>query len=234
MIDNKKKPEISMTAGLIALLPIMFIAGLFVGYQLWATPNIETAQAAGVAERYDIPIFKDDAVMGSKDAPVVIVEFSDYQCPYCRQYHNETFGKILSEYGDVVFYVYKDLPLNRSIRKPNRPPMPPTAPPEQDKFWAYHNLLFGNQAGFGFDAYITYANSLELDMPTFVECLEEGRYLDTVDQDIQVLVDLNAPISTPTFFVNGQYIAGAQPFSEFARLIEAELEELGPISVEHG
>ncbi|MFN2143698.1 MAG: DsbA family protein [Anaerolineales bacterium] len=224
MIDNKKKQGIPMTAGLIALLPVMFIAGLFVGYQLWATPNIETAQAAGVAERYNIPIFADDAVMGSKDAPITIVEFSDYQCPYCRQYHNETFGKILSEYGDVVYYVFKDLPLE-SLHPEAKPAANAAhCAAEQDQFWAYHNLLFGNQAGFGFDAYITYANSLDLDMPAFVDCLEEGRYLDTIDLDVQILVDLNAPLSTPTFFVNGQYLAGAQPFSEFARLIDAELE----------
>jgi protein-disulfide isomerase len=224
MDTNKKKPGITQTAGLIALLPVMFIAGLFVGYQLWATPNVESAQAAGVAERYDIPIYEDDAVIGSKDAPITIVEFSDYQCPYCRSYHNETFGKIISEYGDVIYYVYKDLPLE-SLHPEAKPAANAAhCAAEQDQFWAYHNLLFSNQAGFGFDAYITYANSLDMDMTSFVECLEEGRYLESVDRDIQILTDINAPLSTPTFFVNGQYMAGAQPFSEFARLIEAELE----------
>ncbi|MBN2045393.1 MAG: DsbA family protein [Anaerolineales bacterium] len=224
MSRNKKKSTFTSTAALMALLPVMFLAGLFVGYQVWATPTIEVSAAADTAaQKFDIPIYEDDAVLGSADTPVTIIEFSDYQCPYCRQYHNETFDRILAEYGDVVQYVYKDLPLEQL--HPEAVPAANAAhcAGEQDSFWEYHDLLFSNQQGFGFDAYIAYANSLELDMPAFVECLEENRYLDTIDRDIQILVNLNAPLSTPTFFINGQYLAGAQPFSEFARLIEAEL-----------
>lgn len=223
MTDNKKKPGFSLTAGLIALLPVMFIFGLFIGFQLWGTPNVEADQAAGATDRYDIPIYEDDAILGSENAPVTIVEFSDYQCPFCQQYHNETFGRIISEYGDVVRYVYKDLPLEQLHPEAKPAANAAHCAGEQDEFWSFHNLLFSNQVGFGYDAYAAYANALELDMTPFLECLEEGRYLDSVDRDVQILLDLNAPISTPTFFINGQYIAGAQPFSEFARLIEAEL-----------
>ena len=93
---------------------------------MWGLPR-----RAGTPERYDIPIYEDDGIMGSEDAPVTIVEFSDYQCPYCRSYHNETFGKIISEYGDVIRYVYKDLPLESSTQRPNRLQMPPTVPPSR-------------------------------------------------------------------------------------------------------
>jgi protein-disulfide isomerase len=223
---KSKQPAFSTTAALVALLPVMFLAGLFVGYQVWSVPIVDVTPVAADAgsQRVEIPIYADDAVLGSSDAPVTIVEFSDYQCPYCRSYHNETFKRILAEYGDVIQYVYKDLPLEQI--HPEAAPAANAAhcAGEQDAFWNYHDLLFSNQQGFGFDAYITYANALELDMPAFITCLEENRYLDTISADIQILVDLGAPISTPTFFINGQYLAGAQPFSEFARLIEAELQ----------
>lgn len=223
-IEKRKKNAFNLTAALMAGLPLAFIAGLFVGYQLWAAPNVEADLSANTPQRYEIPIAADDPVIGSEDAPVTIIEFSDYECPYCRSYHEDTFDQILSAYGDQIRYVFKDLPLN-SIH-PNASPAANAAhcAQEQDAFWEYHDLLFSMQAGLNRDAYLTYAGFLNLDLPAFEDCLDEGRYLDVVNEDINVLVQINAPISTPTFFINGQYLAGAQPFSEFARLIEAELE----------
>jgi protein-disulfide isomerase len=225
---NTKKPRSNtLISLLVAAMPLMFIVGLFVGYQLWANPNVQADQAANaVAERYEIPIYDDDPVLGNPEAPVTIIEFSDYECPYCRSYHQETFGEILINYGDVVRYVFKDLPLS-SIH-PNAAPAANAAhcAQEQDAFWEFHGLLFSNQLGFGEESYLAYAQSISLDIDSFEDCLSEGRYLDIVNQDITILTRINAPLSTPTFFVNGQYLAGAQPYSEFARLIEAELEAL--------
>ena len=221
-----KQTTSTVNAAMIAGLPLMFIAGLFVGYQLWATPNVEADQAANTPQRYEIPIYEDDPVLGSADAPVTIVEFSDYECPYCQRYHQTTFDQILDTYGDQIRYVYKDLPLT-SIH-PNATPAANAAycAQEQEAFWEFHDLLFSGQLGLSNDAYLAYASQLGLEMSSFEECMNDGRYLDMIAEDVTILTRINAPLSTPTFFINGQYLAGAQPFSEFARLIEAELDSL--------
>ncbi|HSG25470.1 MAG TPA: thioredoxin domain-containing protein [Anaerolineales bacterium] len=218
-INAKKRSAIKPTtiSALIAGLPLMFLVGLFVGYQLWGQ-----TEAAGSNE---IPIADDDPVLGRADAPVTIIEFSDYECPYCQRYHAETFSQILATYGDQIRYVFKDLPLT-SIHA-NAVPAANAAhcAHEQNAFWEFHNLLFSMQLGLNNDAYLAYADALNLDRASFEECLNEGRYERSIMQDIKILTDRNVQLSTPTFFINGQYLAGAQPFSVFAQIIEAELEK---------
>ncbi len=227
-IRKRAAPNNTAFSALIAGLPLMFIAGMFVGYQLWGKPNVQADQAADSpstpAQRYDIPIEDDDPVLGSETAAVTIIEFSDYECPYCQRYHDQTFDQILATYGDQIRYVYKDLPLT-SIH-PNAVPAANAAhcAHEQNAFWDFHDLLFSLQRGLNDTAYVAYADQLGLDMPSFEECLNEGRYVNIVMKDTAVLTAINAPLSTPTFFINGQYLAGAQPFSVFAQLIDAELE----------
>ncbi len=227
MRANKRKgasASSNITSVLIAGLPFMFIAGLFVGFQLWGKPNVQADQEANVTQRYEIPISNDDPYLGSLDAPVTIVEFSDYECPYCQRYHSETFAQIINTYGDQIRYVFKDLPLT-SIH-PDAVPAANAAhcADEQNVFWTYHELLFSGQLGLSDDAYLAYADSLGLDMAAFSTCLAENRYVDVVMEDTAVLTAINAPLSTPTFFINGQYVAGAQAFSTFAQIIDAELE----------
>jgi protein-disulfide isomerase len=228
MTEKKRKaPSSILTSALIAALPIAFIAGLFVGYQLWEAPeaaDVVADTAGGAAPRIDIPISDDDPSLGDPDAPVTIIEFSDYECPFCARYHLETFDRIIAEYGDQIHYVYMDLPLT-SIH-PNAAPAANAAhcAGEQNAFWEFHDKLFAGQFGLGLEAYLGYAQQLDLDMDAFNDCLEDGRYLEKATENLDYLSSLGVPISTPTFFINGQYLAGAQPFSEFARLIDAELD----------
>jgi len=220
MTNHTKKRSVAKPSTVFAVivgLPLMFILGLIVGYQLWGQP-----EAAGSNE---IPIADDDPILGRADAPVTIVEFSDYECPYCQKYHAETFSQIIAVYGDQIRYVFKDLPLT-SIHA-NAVPAANAAhcAHEQNAFWEFHNLLFSMQLGLNDDAYLAYADALNLDRGSFEECLNEGRYERSIMQDIKILTDRNIQLSTPTFFINGQYLAGAQPFSVFAQIIDAELEK---------
>ena len=225
--DNKKSHSSNnrLLSMLMAGLPLAFFAGLFVGFQVWGRPNIQADQANNdeAIPRYTIPIYDDDPTLGPEDAPVTIIEFSDYECPYCQRYHNETFKQIIETYGDQVRYVFKDLPLTTS--HPNAVPAAIAAhcASDQGAFWEYHDLLFSMELGLSPNAYMTYAGAVDLDMDTFAECLESGDYESIVMKDTNILLNLNARISTPTFFINGQYMAGAQSFTTFAQLIEAEL-----------
>jgi protein-disulfide isomerase len=205
---------------LIAGLPIAFLLGMMLGYQLWGK-SADTEQAEN--PRVEISIDENDAVYGPTDAAVVVIEFTDYQCPYCQRYYFETFNQILEVYGDQIMYVVKDLPLV-SIH-PEAAPAAVAAhcAKEQDAFWEYHNLLFTQSLGLGTEAYQGYAQNLGLNMTAFTDCIDSGRYDQIVLADMDVLEANRVPLSTPTFFINGSYIAGAQPFSVFADAIEAEL-----------
>jgi protein-disulfide isomerase len=227
--EKKKDGDQNLTISLlIAGLPIMLIVGLFIGYQLWGQdqPNPDAqAQQQGndPTRRVEIPIDEYDVVRGPADAKVTVVEFTDYQCPYCQRYYVQTYQRIIEEYGDQIRYVLKDLPLTSMHPEAAPAAVAAHCANEQDSFWEYHELLFLQPQGLGEQAYQTYAENLGLDIAIFNDCLDSGDYDQAVLADIDILTSAGVPLSTPTFFINGQYIAGAQPFEAFAQVIEAEL-----------
>lgn len=172
-------------------------------------------------KRYDVPE-GDNPSLGSEDAPITIIEFSDYECPFCRRWHDEVFNKIRDEYPDQVRFVYRDFPL--TSLHPNAVPAAEAAScaNEQDAFWEFSEMLYSDEYGFGEEAYVKYAQDLELDVPGFEECIEEGRYSDEVQADYEFASSLGVR-STPTFFLNGIAVVGAQPFEVFQDIIEKEL-----------
>lgn len=171
----------------------------------------------------------DDPYLGPENAPVVIVEFSDYLCVFCRRHVALTKPRILEEYGDLVRYVYRDFP---TVGGDNavRAALAAECAHDQGEFWAYHELLFadssaisGNQTD---EALFEYAFELELDMEQFRTCYDEQTHLSDVIADSADAQRLGAR-GTPFFLINGQPFTGAQPFDEFASVIDAELERLG-------
>lgn len=219
------------------LLPLAFVVGLSVGYLFWGRGS-ETApqapQAAAVQpaaaqqaaqatppfKRYEVPV-DDDPVIGPEDAPITLIEFSDFECPYCRRWHADVYGRIREEYSDQVRIVFRDFPLT-SIH-PNAIPAAEAAncAGEQDKYWEFHDLLFSGE-DVSQDVYTGYAEELELDVEAFEECRQSGRQEDEVMEDYQYASGLGVR-STPTFFLNGIPIVGAQPYEVFKEVIEKEL-----------
>lgn len=175
--------------------------------------------APGESKRYDIEIYDDDPYLGPEDAPVTIVEFSDYACPFCRRHNLEVFDKIMTTYDGEIRYVYKDLPFKSDALPAALAAM---CAQEQGKFWEFHNKLFFMEMSLGKDAYLKYAQDLSLDMDAFKTCLEEDRYKDRVMADYNFATNLGVN-STPTFFINGIPVIGAQSFEVFAQVIDAEL-----------
>ena len=222
-----------------ALLPLAFVVGLSVGYLFWgrdtgsppAAPQAAAPAAVAQApqeaaaeqnvKRYDVPV-DDDPAIGPEDAPITLIEFSDYECPYCGRWHEQVFTKLRQEYPDTVRIVYRDFPLT-SIH-PNAVPAAEAAncANEQDSYWEFHEKLFSGEYGLGEQAYVQYADDLGLDMEQFEECLESGRYNDEVMADYQYAASLGVR-STPTFFLNGIPLVGAQPYEVFKEVIEKEL-----------
>jgi protein-disulfide isomerase len=225
------------------LMPVVFGLGLGIGYLVWgripvgaaseavaqstseAPTEADTAQGSSDANsqivRYDVPV-DDDPAIGPEDAPITIVEFSDYECPYCRKWHDEVFTKLQEAYPQQVRLVYRDFPLS-SIHA-NAAPAAEAAncANEQGKFWPYHESLFSMELGLSNDAYQEYATRLGLNVQSFLECMESDRYQAEVQADYQFASELGVR-STPTFFINGIAIVGAQPFDVFKEVIDKEL-----------
>lgn len=208
-----KKRNHKHTSPLTALfIPVAFLFGLACGYLLWGSRA--TSAAAN-------PVSRDDPSQGPSDAPVTIVEFSDYQCPYCKIWHDEVLPLILAEYSDQVRYIYRDYPLS------GHPEAQPAAEAancagEQDAYWEFHDAIFSGEYGYGRSAYVQYARDLGLDAEAFNECLNSGRFQDEILGDFRDGIRLGVN-STPTFFVNDTQVLGAQPFEVFQQIIEAEL-----------
>jgi protein-disulfide isomerase len=185
----------------------------------------ELRQAASIRMLLQPPIAEvaiDGApTRGPENAPVTLVEFSDFQCPYCGRVQS-VLQKIRETYKDQVKLVYKDFPL------PQLHPQAPKAAEaarcarEQDKYWDYHDRLFQDAKDLTPDKLKRYAADLQLDTAAFDACLDSGKYAAAVRQDMAQGAELGVN-STPSFFVNGRFLSGAQPFSAFQALIDEVL-----------
>jgi protein-disulfide isomerase len=175
------------------------------------------------------PPTNDIHSIGPKDAKVTIVEYSDYQCPFCRRFREDTFNRILEAYPDDVKFIFKNFPLE-SIH-PMAYPAAEAAEcaGEQGHYWEYHDKLFGNSEwqDQGKAAFLTYAEELGLDIESFTQCIDDRKYKSKVDNDLKEGLKLGVR-GTPAFIINGKLISGAQPFSVFKQEIDTILGVVQP------
>jgi len=221
-----QKPARSASRFIWLSLPLVFLIGLGSGWLLWGRPVAATTPTNQVevpahVKRYVIPTDGDPA-MGAADAPITLVEFSDYQCPYCIQWYNTVANRLLTDYSGKIRFVYKDLPL--SAIHPNAQSAAEAADcaGEQLAYWKFHDALFSGKHGLGAQAYAEYASELGLDVNSFDTCVVEHRYKDKVDANASFVENMGFN-STPTFFLNGLAIVGAQPYEVFQQVIDLEL-----------
>lgn len=190
-----------------------------------AAPAGAQAQAAAptpLPARLDNVDVDDDPAFGDSNAPVTIVEFSDFQCPYCARYFSDTHQRIVDEYGDQIRFVYRDFPLSSIHPRAQASAEAAQCADDQNAFWDYHDLLFTNQSALDNESLISYAARLNLDTDKFRTCLESGKYTDEVLADFEAGREYGVT-GTPTFFINGVRVVGAQPFEVFQQIIEEEL-----------
>lgn len=184
---------------------------------------------AGLREKYGVEVsLKPPAVeiddggrpaKGPKDAPVTIISFSDYECPFCKR-AEETVHQVLAAYPDKVRFVHRDFPLDFHA---NARPAAQAArcAEDQGKFWEMHEKLFTTDdlSAAGLKAL---AKGIVADPAKFDACFDSGKYAEAIDKDVAAGAAVGVT-GTPAFFVNGRVLTGAQPFDEFKKIIDAEL-----------
>jgi protein-disulfide isomerase len=179
----------------------------------------------------------NDPIRGDSNAPITIIEFSDFQCPFCARFHEQTLPSLLEEYIDEgkVNLVYRDFPI-QSIH-PNALPAAVAAEcaNEQGMFWEYHDTLFEKQSGWSrldsnavISTFSQYATDVGLEQQQFDSCLGSGKYLEEVQGDLSDGRDYDIT-GTPGFFIGNEEIGfvklnGAQPFDSFKKVIDAQLD----------
>jgi protein-disulfide isomerase len=252
-IEYKKSTPTGM---IIALVAIVAVAAFFAG-SYFSNLNsdvvtqselndaiskleskIGSVQQAPSQPSQPVKISSDnDPIRGDPNAPITIIEFSDFQCPFCARFHVQTLPLLLEEYIDAgkVNLVYRDFPI-QSIH-PNALPAAVAAEcaNEQGNYWEYHDTLFEKQSSWSrldsnaaISTFSQYATDIGLEQQQFDSCLGSGKYLEEVQGDLSDGRDYDIT-GTPGFFIGNEEIGfvkinGAQPFDSFQRIIDAQLD----------
>jgi protein-disulfide isomerase len=168
--------------------------------------------------------------LGSKDAKVVVVAFEDFQCPYCKKFHDETYNKLKSEYIDTgkVLFIHYDMaflgPESISAGEAS------LCSAEQNKFWEYRDVLYKNQVpehnagNFSDENLLKYARAVGLDTDKFNECVNSDKYTEQINKN-RAFAESYGIGSTPSFVINGQLLKGARPYTEFSTIINSILNK---------
>ena len=230
------------------LVVLAFAVGVLVGYAVWgrntlpasslppvvvATPAPPTATPTPVI--YEIPTDGYPS-LGPADAPITIVEFSDYQCPFCTRWHEQTYKPLMDAYPNKIRFVYRNFPLSFH-QNAFLSAQAALCAGDQNSYWEYHDKLFAEKAlmndaagtVLAVDEFVKFADDLKLDTKTFQDCLTSEKYKQFVTDDMNYAANLPpengepAVGGTPTFFINGHRIVGAVPLPYFTQIIDAEL-----------
>ena len=169
--------------------------------------------------RLNVPIDETDPVRGS--GPVELVEFSDFECPYCQKFQ-PVLREVLAQFEGKVKHVWKDLPLPMH-QNAVAAAMAARCAQDQNRFWEYHDVLFANQQALTRADLKKHADVVGLDVQSFNACLDGGKYRKQLNGARQAASNVYV-LTTPTLFINGRLITGLAPKEEYARVISAELE----------
>lgn len=157
---------------------------------------------------------------GGEKAPITIVMFSDYECPYCSRAES-TVAEVAKAYGDKVRLVFRNypLPFHANARPAAEAALCANA---QGKFWQFHDKLFAQQANLNAETYKKIAGEVGLDQAKFEQCVAKNEFRAAIDQDVADASAVGVS-GTPAFFINGRMLSGAQPFDKFKEIIDQEL-----------
>lgn len=226
--SSSSKATNAITVLILSLLALQVAlsAGILLRVNELYRMALTTETSAGGATAGFAPLVSnvspdDDPFVGSIDAPITIVEFSDFGCGHCRA-AQEALAQVKQEYGDQVRIVYRDFPLEGPGSASFTAAQAAECADDQGAFWVMHDLLFEQQPAFDRGSVRSYAASLELDVEQFDGCLQSEKYRDEIlhDRDEGRSYGVSG---TPTFFVNGRRLVGSVSHSVFEHAIEDAL-----------
>ncbi|MBI2664666.1 DsbA family protein [Candidatus Woesearchaeota archaeon] len=231
--ETFKIKKTTLWQGLSAVLGVLLAVSIFTGGFGYGNgsegsvavrePVAAQPSAPSPTPTVDVQI-GDAPALGDENAPVTLIEFSDFQCPFCGRHFSQTHSQIKQQYIDTgkVRFVYKHFPLDSIHPQATPAALASECAREQGKFWEYHDLIFQNQQSLGDASYKQWASQLSLDTNKFNGCYDSQKYIERVRSDLQQGTDAGVR-GTPGFLLNGVAISGAQPFDVFQQAIEAAL-----------
>lgn len=237
-VKNFLNPLVLVLAGIVVLVIGAALGGMFVKIQYLESkagtaPSTPAAtapsapSAPSAPQKVDVKVTANDPVKGNPNAKLTIVEFADYQCPFCERFFKDAEPSILKDYVETgkAKFVFKNLAFlgKESVDAANAA----LCAKEQNKFWEYHDKLFTSQQGenqgaFASDKLKGFAAALGLNAGQFNDCLDKQKYSAQVQAD-QAEASKNGFNSTPSVAVGATPIIGAQPYAQFKTAIDAEL-----------
>lgn len=234
-VENHEKSENTYLIPAAIIVAGLIVAGAVI-YAFAPNKGVESGNTAdgglsdtNVGGSVSQNLADDDPILGNASAPVTLVEFGDFQCPFCKKFHEEARKEILDTYVETgkVKIVYRDFPLE-NIHPAARPAAEAAeCADEQGKFWPYHDALYTRQDELakGTMDYVALAKELGMNRAAFEKCVKDRKYKDEVTKDYEDGVKAGVD-GTPALFINGKKVtpAGAQPFSVFQAQIESALK----------
>ena len=170
--------------------------------------------------RYDA-----DRVKGEADAPITIVEFADYQCPFCNRVE-PLLKNVLAKYKGKVKLAYQDFPLSQIHAQAEMAAEASRCALAQGKFWPMHDAMYADQSKLDEASLVKTAAGLGMDQNSFESCLKSSKYKTDVEHDVQAASEAGVN-ATPTFFINGEFLSGVQSDADFGKIIDRQLAALG-------
>jgi len=205
-----------------AVAAMLLLVGIVGGYLLMGgrLPLLDYL-LAGRASGYSAIAYveTDDPYLGPANAPVTLIEFSDFYCVYCKVFHDQTLPALLTKYDGRLRFVYRNFPSSGGDAAAEAA----GCAGELGAYWDYHNALFSSPRSYSSaDQFASLAVSLKLDEKDFKTCLESGKHRQKLAQDYEDAIAYGVT-GTPTFFINGIKVAGAQPLTVFEQIIDQQL-----------
>jgi protein-disulfide isomerase len=187
-----------------------------------ATPTTTPRPSATATPEDSVPNDDDDPSLGPEDAPVTMIVFSDFNCGFCRRFHQETLPVLLEMYPNELRYVYRDFPIVGGGEVGASAAQAANCAGEQDAYWEYNEALYSGAYSLNQGGFELAAEDLGLDSAALLQCWDSERYLDEIIEDWNDGSNMGVS-GTPTFFINGIPVIGAQELNVFTQIIDDQL-----------
>lgn len=209
----------------LALLAIGLLGGLGAGYLLFRSEPVPVPSASatgGGAESFGVDV-TNDPVLGRDDAPITIVEFSDFDCPFCTRFATQTAPRLRAQYGQDIRWVFVNLPLQGLHPRAYEAALAGECAHDQDRFWAWYDAMFSGRFDSSNEGLAAAAREIGVNMGRWEQCVAQADHAGEVAADLREAEKFYI-LGTPTFFVNGHRLEGAQPAEAFAAVIDSILQ----------